>query len=133
MAFENSLFSDLSGYVDRVGKLIRLDAALLTVETKANLQSAAVSVGLLAGAVGAAFLGLVILLFAAVMLFIQLGLSPALAALLVSIVLFAVSVVLALVGIQRLKIWTLTPRRTLAQFTSNLQALRASLGNEKNS
>ena len=133
MAAATSLFSDLSGYVDRVGKLVRLDVALLSVETKDNLQSVAVSIGLLAGAVALAVLGLIVLLFAAVMLLIQLGLAPSLAALLVAVALFAAAAILAFVGIERLKGWTLTPRRTLAQFTRNLQALQASLHDESNS
>ena len=85
------------------------------------------------GALATAFLGLVILLFAAVLLLIQLGLAPSLAALIVAVALFGVSGALAFVGIERLKSLSLTPRRTLAQFTSNLHALRASLRNEANS
>jgi predicted anti-sigma-YlaC factor YlaD len=132
MAAGTSIFSDLSGYVDRVAELIRLDATLLSIETKKNLQLVAVSIGLLAAALATAFLGLVILLFAAVLLLVQLGLAPSLSALIVAVALFVVSGALAFVGIARLKSWSLTPRRTLAQFTSNLQALRASL-NETNS
>jgi hypothetical protein len=133
MAAGTSIFSDLSGYVDRVAKLVRLDATLLSIETKENLQSVGVSIGLLMGALATAFLGLVILLFAAVLLLIQLGLAPSLAALLVAVALFGVSGALAFVGIERLKSLSLTPRRTLAQFISNLHALRASLRNEANS
>jgi uncharacterized membrane protein len=130
MAAGASIFSDLNGYVDRVAKLVRLDAALLSVETKENLQSVAVSIGFLAGALAVAFLGLIILLFAAVLFLIQLGLAPSLAALLVAVALLGVSGALAFVGIERLKGWSLTPRRTLAQFNSNVTALRASLRNE---
>ena len=49
MAAETSIFSDLSGYVDRVSKLVRLDAALLSLETKENLRSIAISTALFAG------------------------------------------------------------------------------------
>ena len=133
MPAETSIFSDLSGYVDRVTKLVRLDAALLSIETKQNLQSIGISIGLLVGALATAFLGLIILLFAAVLLLIQLGMAPSLAALLVAVALFVVSGGLAFVGIEQLKNLSLTPRRTLAQFTSNLKALRASLRNEPNS
>lgn len=133
MAAGTSIFSDLSGYVDRVAKLVRLDATLLSIETKENLQSVGVSIGLLMGALATAFLGLVILLFAAVLLLIQLGLAPSLAALIVAVALFGVSGGFAFVGIERLKSLSLTPRRTLAQFISNLHALRASLRNEANS
>ena len=80
MAVEGPVFSDLSGYVNRVAKLLRLDAALLRIETKENLQAAVIAVGLLAAALAVAFLGAVILLFAIVMLLIQLGLSATLAA-----------------------------------------------------
>jgi hypothetical protein len=130
MALESPVFSDLRGYVNRVAKLLRLDAALLTIETKENLQAVVIAVGLLATALAVALLGLVILLIAIVMLLIQLGLSAALAAFLVAIALFVVAGVLIFVGVQRLRSWSLTPRRTLAQFHANLDALRASLHHE---
>ena len=133
MGDSSSIFSDLSGYADRVAKLVQLDAALLSIETKENLQSVAISVVLVIGALATAFLGLVILLFAAVLFLIQLGLAPSFAALLAAVATFFVAGALAIIGIERLKSWTLTPRRTLAQFTSNLEALRASLRNEANS
>jgi hypothetical protein len=133
MASGTSIFSDLSGYVDRVAKLVRLDAALLSIETKQNLRSVTVALALFVAALATAFLGLVILLFAIVLLLIQLGLTPSVAAALVAVALLVISGALAFLAIQRLKGWSLTPRRTLAQFNSNLQALRASLRNEPNS
>jgi hypothetical protein len=130
VAAGTSIFADLSGYVDRVAKLVRLDATLLSIETKENLSSIGISLALLFGALVIASLGLIVLLFAAVLLLIQLGLAPSLSALLVSVALFAIAAILAFVGIKRLKSWSFTPRRTLAQFTNNLQALRASLRND---
>jgi uncharacterized membrane protein YqjE len=130
VAAGTSIFADLSGYVDRVVKLVRLDATLLSIETKENLSSIGISLALLFGALVIASLGLIVLLFAAVLLLIQLGLAPSLAALLVSVALFAIASILAFAGIERLKNWSFTPRRALAQFTNNLQALRASLRND---
>jgi len=132
MRAEGSIFSDITGYVDRVARLLRLDATLLSIETKQNLLTVAIAIALLAGAAAMAFLGVVILLLAAVFLLVELGLAPSLAALLVAVALFIVAGVLAFVGIGRLKNWSLTPRRTLAQFTSNIQALQASMRNEAN-
>jgi hypothetical protein len=130
VAAETSMFADLSGYVDRVAKLVRLDATLLSIETKENLFSVGIALALLFGALVIASLGLIVLLLAAVLFLIQLGLAPSLAALLVAVALFAIAGILGFVGIERLKSWSLTPRRTLAQFTNNLQALRASLRND---
>ena len=83
MAAATSIFADLSGYVDRVAKLVRLDATLLSIETKEKLFSVGIAVALLFGALVIASLGLIVLLFAAVLFLIQLGLAPSLAALLV--------------------------------------------------
>jgi hypothetical protein len=130
VAAGTSIFADLSGYVDRVAKLVRLDATLLSIETKGNLSSVGISLALLFGALVIASLGLIVLLFAGVLFLIQLGLAPSLAALVVAVALFAIAGILAFVGIHRLKSWSLTPRRTWAQFTNNLQALRASLRND---
>jgi hypothetical protein len=130
MAVETSVTADLSGYVSRVANLLRLDAALLTIETKQNLQAVAVSLGLLVAALFVASLGLVILLFAIVLLLVQLGLSAALAAFLVAFMLFAAAGLMVFIGGRRLKSWTLKPHRTLAQFQSNVEALRASMHHE---
>ena len=127
MAAETSVLSDVSGYVNRVAKLLRLDAALLAIETKQNLQAIAVSLGLLAAALVVASLGVIILLFAIVVLLVQLGLSPALAAFLVAVVMFAAAGLMVFLGLQRLRNWSLKPHRTLAQFQTNIEALRASL------
>ena len=130
MAAPNSLPSALSGYLDGVARLFQLDAQLLSIETKQNLQSIVVSAAIFACAMAAAFLALVILLFAIVLLLIQLGLTPSLAAFMVAVALFAISAALASVGIGRVKRWSLTPRRTLNQFQQNIEALRASFRNE---
>lgn len=127
---EASVVSDLSGYVSRVAKLLRLDAALLSIETREKLVSIAGTLELMVGALAVAFLGFFILLFAIVLLLIQLGLDPALAALLVAVVLFAAAGAMVFVSLQRLKAWTLVPRRTLMQFRTNIEALRASLDHE---
>jgi hypothetical protein len=127
MAATAPLSSDLGGYVERVAKLLRLDAALLALETKQNLLALAAALALFAAAAGFAVLGVIILLFAAVLLLVQLGLAPSLAALVVAVVLFALAGVLVFVALGRLKSWSLTPRRTITQFKSNLEALKASL------
>ena len=130
MAAPNSIFADLTAYIDRVAKLLRLDAALLSIETKENLSSAGISIALIFGALMIASLGIIILLFANVLLLIQLGLAPSLAALLVAASLFVIATALATVAIQPLKKWSLMPRRAFAQFTCNLHALQASLRND---
>jgi hypothetical protein len=50
VAAATSIFADLSGYVDRVAKLVRLDATLLSIETKENLFSVGIALALLFGA-----------------------------------------------------------------------------------
>ncbi len=133
MAAESSILSNLSGYIDRVAKLARLDATLLSIETKQNLMIVGITLGLFVAALATGFLGLVILAIAVVFLLIQLGMTPALSALLVAVALFCIAAALVFIGIERLKGWSLMPRRTLAQFTSNLQALRTSLRHDTNS
>jgi hypothetical protein len=133
MAAESSILSNLSGYIDRVAKLARLDATLLSIETKQNLIIVGITLGLFVAALATGFLGLVILTIAVVFLLIQLGMTPALSALLVALALFCVAAALVFIGIERLKGWSLMPRRTMAQFTSNLQALRTSLRHDTNS
>jgi len=133
MAAESTILSNLSGYIGRVAKLAQLDATLLSIETKQNLQVVGITLALFVAALATAFLGLVILTFAVVLFLVQLGLAPSLSALLVAVALFCIAAAMVFIGIDRLKSWSLMPRRTLAQFTSNLQALRTSLRHEPNS
>jgi len=130
MAAAGSILSDVSSYVDRAAKLLRLDAELLGIETKNNLQSVAVSISLFVAAAVVALLGLVALVFAAVLVLIELGMQPWLSAVIVAVVLFVIAGSLVLIGSARLRTWTLTPRRTLNQFRANIEALRASLRDE---
>jgi hypothetical protein len=132
MSDVNSLISDVRGYLDRVAKLVELDAALLAIETRANLRSVFLSAGFLLGALAMGFIGLVILFFGAILFLVELGLAPSVSALLVAAALFVASAIFSVVGVRRLKGWSPIPHRTLAQFGCNLRALRASLRNEAN-
>ena len=104
----------MSGYVDRVAKLVRLDATLLSIETKENLFSVGIALALLFGALVIASLGLIVLLFAAVLVLIQLGLDAKPSRSFGGGRTICDRRDLAFVGIERLKSWSLTPRRTLA-------------------
>jgi Putative Actinobacterial Holin-X, holin superfamily III len=132
MSAETPVLSNLGGYVNRAAKLLRLDATLLVIETKQNLQSVAVTLGLLAAAMAVSFLGLVVLLFAIVLLLVHLGVGADLASLLVALLLFAASGLMVFLGVQRLRSSTFKPHRTMAQFQTNIEALRASLHHEPN-
>jgi len=130
MSAEAPIFSEVSGFVERVSKLFQLDAILLTIETKQNLRSILVSIAIFAAAAVAALLGVIVLLIAIVLFLIQLGIAPSLAALIVAVVLLVVAAVLAFTGLGRIKRWSLAPKRTISQFKRNIETLRASLSNE---
>jgi hypothetical protein len=126
MATETPILQSLNGYMEGVSRLFQLDALLLSIETKENLRSIVVALAILAGALLAALLGLIVLTSAAVLWLVQLGVAPSLAALLVAVALFAIAGLLASAGMGRLKTWSLTPKRTWAQFTRNIETLKAS-------
>ena len=102
-----SLTQELSGCFEKVGKLFQLDAALLSIETKQNLWAVLVSALLLVGAGLAAMFGMAFLLSAIVLFIIQLGFAPSMSALVVAVALFLVAALLALIGLSRMRHWSL--------------------------
>ena len=125
------IFRELGDYVEKVGKLFRLDAALLSIETKQNLRAGAVALAMFASAAFAAVLGVIFLLEAAFLALLRLGVPPDLAAVAVAVAQFVIAALLGVLAASRMRRWNLTPQRTLTQFRKNIEALRAGFQNEQ--
>jgi len=120
------IVGDLFG---QAGALIRKEGKLAKAEFSEKLGEAGVGIALVAGGAIVAIPALVILLQSAVAALIDTGLSPAISALIVGAVAFVIAVVLTVVGLSRLKVERLTPKRTLRQLQKDadfaMQRLRA--------
>src|SRR5262249_27685479 len=91
------------------------ETQLARAELNEKLNEASSAIALLAGAAVLAIPALVILLQAAAIGLEEAGLDPAIAALIIGAAVFIIAVILAVVGLRRLKAERLTPTRTLRQ------------------
>ncbi len=107
-----------------LSSIVRGEIDLAKTEIKVDAQRAGKGVGLLAGAGVAAFLGLVLLLFAAVYGLVAAGLRTWLAFLIVAAVLFIVAGIVGLVGKKALSQVHGKPERTIASTQKSIAAIK---------
>jgi hypothetical protein len=115
LAYDRSIPEILGDVLGQAGALLRKEGQLAKAELSEKLGEAGLGLGLVAGGAVLAIPALVILLQAPVAALADAGLSPALSALLVGAVAVLIAAVLAWIGMSRLKMERLTPRRTLRQ------------------
>jgi len=116
-----ALFSDA---LNQFTALIRNEVRLAKAELANNVTSAAVGIGMLAGAGFISIAGFVLLLLALSTWLIDLGLSDPVAHLLAAIVGLAISGLVAWLGMKRLRPEELTPNRTIEQLQRDATAVR---------
>ena len=104
------LFGDLSR---QLSTLIRKEIDLARTEMTNRARSATQDAALIGAGGALAYAGLLVLLGAAVLLLVDAGLEPWLAALLVAVVAIAIGGALVLRGREGLKRTSLTPERTI--------------------
>ena len=121
--------TEMGEFVDKLGKLVRLDCLLLGAEIREARRELVTAVSAVAVAAALGFFGLGVLLSAAVLFLIELGLRPSLAAIIVAAMVFVIAAACASSGMAKLKTWSLTPHRTLKQVREDIEALRASISN----
>lgn len=118
------LVSQLS---EKLSALIRNEIQLAKTEVASKAKHAAVAIGLLVGAAALAFLGLGVLLAFFVIL-LDLWLPTWAAALIVTVVLFAVAAVLGVLGVKRLERGVPpTPDRAQANIKLDVEAVKEGL------
>jgi len=118
MAFANynrSIPEIAGDMLGQAGALLRKESQLARAELSEKLSEAGLGLGLVAGGAVLAIPALVILLQAAVAGLSAAGFSDAISALIVGGVALVVAVVLAGIGLPRLQVKRLTPKRTLRQ------------------
>ncbi len=111
----------------QLSALLRSELNLVQAEMTAKAKGAAVGVGLLAGAGLLVLPALVLLLVALAALLTDAGVPDPLSDLIAALVGFAVSGLLAAIGIRRLRADTLTPTRTIVQLQRDANAAKGHL------
>jgi hypothetical protein len=127
--YDRSIPEIIGDMFGQFGALLRKESQLAKAELSEKLGEAGLGVGLLAASAILAIPALVLLLEAGAAAINDAGLSPAVSALIVGAVALVVAIVLAVVGMSRLKVERLTPKRTLRQLQKDadlaMQRLRA--------
>ena len=124
-------FATLGSATRGIEELARLNILLFKAELKAN--TAALASYLVAGLV-AAVTGVVSVVFIFVAIYTALGawgMSPPMAALLMAIASGAASLGMILFLRTRLRVWSLLPHRTIAQFRTNIASVAEGLQNAR--
>jgi hypothetical protein len=116
-----ALFSDA---LNQFTALIRNEVRLARAEIANNVTSAAMGIGMLAGAGFISIAGFVLLLLALSAWLIDLGLSDPVAHLLAGIVGLAISGLIGWLGMKRLRPEEITPNRTIEQLQRDATAVR---------
>jgi hypothetical protein len=106
------LFGDA---VEQLGKLVQNEVQLARAEVSQKITEAGIGLGYIAGACVLAIPVLVVLLIALALWLVQLGLSPVAAHFIVAAAGALISIVLAMVGMRRLKPENLKPKVTMDQ------------------
>jgi hypothetical protein len=127
--YERSIPEIIGDLFGQMGALLRKEGQLARAELSEKLNEAGLGVGLIAGGAVLAIPALVLLLDAASLALVASGLSPTISAVIVGGVALVLAAVLVVVGMSRLKVERLTPKRTLRQLRKDadltMQRLKA--------
>jgi uncharacterized membrane protein YqjE len=110
------LFTDLIG---QVTALFRTEARLARAEINEKIAQAGSGVAMIVGGAVLLIPALVILLQAAVVALIDQGFRSAIAALIVGGAAFLIGIIVALIGLNQIKMQKLTPNKTIEQLQSD--------------
>lgn len=116
--------SVIGDILTHLSNLVRKEFDLARAEVSENLTQAAVAIGLLVAAVVVALTALNVLAAALVAAIAELGLEPGWASLIVGVVFAAIALVMALKGINDLKLSNLAPKRTVKNVKRDAQAIK---------
>jgi VIT1/CCC1 family predicted Fe2+/Mn2+ transporter len=114
----------VSDAVNQFSKLIRNEVAIARAEIAAKASQAATGVGFLIGGALLLIPPMVLLLMALAAWLVELGLSASLSNLSAGVVGFAISAVLAWVGMTKLKPENLKPKRTIHELERDVAAAK---------
>ena len=107
--------------------LFRSEVALLKLEVKDTVSNLSGGVGLFAGAAFVALLGLAFLFVTIVLGLVALGMPAWLSALIVTVVLFVVAGILAMVGKKKFAKVSFVPNQSVEQIRNDIESIKADI------
>lgn len=115
-----------------VSTLFRSEIALLKLEIKDTVANLSGGIGLFAGAAIVGLFGIAFLFVTITLALIALGLYPWAAALIITILLFAVAGLLAFLGKKKFEEVNFVPNESVAQIKSDIETLKADITKARN-
>ena len=120
-----SIGSIVKGLMENISTLFRSEIALLKWELKDTLAKVGTGAGMFAGAAFVALFGLAFLFVTILLVLVRIGVPAWLSALIVTLVLFAVAAVLAIIGKKKFAAAQFVPKESVEQIKADLARVRS--------
>ena len=124
---DRSLGTIVKELVGDIQTLFRSEIALLKIEIKDTVAKLGGGIGMFAGAAFVALFGLAFLFVTILLVLVRLGVPAWLSALIVTIVLFAVAGLLALMGKKKFAAVDFVPNRSVTQIKADIDSIKADI------
>ena len=113
--------------MENISTLLRSEIALVKWELKDTAMKLGTGAGMFAGAAFVALFGVAFLFVTILLVLVRIGVPAWLSALIVTIVLFAVAGVLALIGKKKFAQTEFVPKESVTQIKSDIEALKSDI------
>ena len=127
MDTDRSIGTIVKGLMENMSTLLRSEIALLKWELKDTAAKLGTGAGMFAGAICVALFGLAFLFVTILLVLVRLGVPAWLSALIVTVVLFAVAAVLAILGKKKFAAAEFVPRQSVDQIKSDLETIKSDI------
>ena len=124
---DRSIGTIVKGLMENMSTLFRSEIALLKWELKDTAAKLGTGAGMFAGAACVALFGLAFLFVTILLVLVRLGVPAWLSALIVTVVLFAVAGVLAILGKKKFAAAEFVPRQSVDQIKSDIETIKSDI------
>jgi uncharacterized membrane protein YqjE len=124
---DRSIGTIVKGLMENMSTLFRSEIALLKWELKDTATKLGTGAGMFAGAAFVALFGLAFLFVTILLVLVRLGVPAWLSALIVTVVLFAVAGVLAILGRKKFAATEFVPRQSVDQIKSDIETIKSDI------
>ena len=124
---DRSIGTIVKGLMENISTLFRSEIALLKWELKDTLAKVGTGAGMFAGAAFVALFGVAFLFVTIMLVLVRLGVPAWLSALIVTVVLFAVAGVLAIIGRKKFAQAQFVPKESVDQIKSDIETIKADI------
>jgi len=124
---DRSIGTIIKGLMENISTLFRSEIALLKWELKDTLAKVGTGAGMFAGAAFVALFGVAFLFVTIVLVLVRLGVPAWVSALIVTVVLFAVAGVLAIIGKKKFAQAQFVPKESVDQIKSDIETIKADI------